>query len=239
MSWSRLVGEALPAPEGTGAVERLRVRPEEVSARVGDHEVSLIRPVWSDRDWTRVCAALASQPVFRARVGAGELPPETARVFALLGLDLVPAGWGAVVATCSCDHWRGRCTHLGALARALGAEADLDPFVLTRWAGREKRAVVLLVNDLTKGSSSSVEEFDDNPHPILSTQRVEGSSDVFAAWAQTSEEVSPDTFWNPIPQPSTPDIPPDIGDRVRASAPRDMADELPRFTSSAAREERP
>lgn len=237
MSWSTLVGEALPAPEGGGVVEGLGVRPGEVLARVGGHQVSLIRPVWSDREWTRVCAALASQPVFRARVRAGELPEDAARVFALLGLDLVPAGWGAVVATCSCDHWRGRCAHLGALARALGAEADLDPFVLTRWAGREKRAVVALVTDLTKGPSSSNEEFDDNRHTTLSTQQVEDSSDVFAARAQTSEEVSPDTFWDPIPQPPIPDLPPGVGDRVRAAAPGDMVDELPRFTSLAAHEE--
>ena len=237
MSWSRLVGEALPAPEGGGAVERLRVRPGEALARVGGHEVSLIRPVWSDREWTRVCSALASQPVFRARLGGGELPEDTVRVFALLGLDLVPVGWGALVATCSCEHWRGRCAHLGALARALGAEADLDPFVLTRWAGREKRAVVALVTELTKGPSSSDEEFDDNPHATLSTRQVEDSFDVFAARSQTSEEVPPDTFWDPIPQPPLPDLPWGIGDRVRAAAPGDIADGLPRFSSSTTCEE--
>nr|WP_237450019.1 hypothetical protein [Nocardiopsis alba] len=153
MSWSELVAEALGASGGP-PVERLRVRPGEALARVGEHEVSLIRTVWPDTEWSRVCAALASQPMFRARVLAGELPEETERVFALLGLDLVPEGWGGLVATCSCDRWSGRCHHLSAVVRALGEEADRDPFVLTRWAGLEKRSVIELVEGIAAGTKS-------------------------------------------------------------------------------------
>ena len=239
MSWSVLVGRGLPSREGHGTPVPLRVRPGEVWARVDGHEVSLIRTVWPDQEWTRACAALASQPVFRARVLAGELPEATARVFTLLGLDLVPTDWGSVVATCSCDHWRGRCAHLEAVARSLATSADQDPFVLTRWAGRDERALVELVTDLTKRLSFSEGEFDDNSHTTLSPHREEVSPHVLAARAQTSEEVSPDTFWDPIPQPQIPDLPTGIGDRIRAAAPAHIADELPGTTSLSTREENP
>ena len=231
MSWSALVGEALEGSEGAEAVTGLRVRSGEVSARVGGHEVSLIRTVWPDREWARVCAALASQPVFRARVLAGELPEAAARVFALLGLDLVPAGWGDLVATCSCDHWRGRCTHLRAVAAALGARADLDPFALTRWAGLDERSLVALVRDPSTGEKE-LPTTENGDVEDSSYSREEDSEDVLAVGAITTRRISPNTFWNPIPQPPVPILPPGTGDRVRVAAPGLVADELPQFEAS-------
>lgn len=234
MSWSDLVSKALGA-SGGAPVERLRVRAGEALARVGEHEVSLIRTVWPDPEWSRVCAALASQPMFRARVLAGELPEETARVFALLGLDLVPEGWDGLVATCSCDRWRGRCHHLSAVARALGEEADRDPFVLTRWAGLEKRSVIELVEGIAAGTKTlevpdrkSGDE-DDSP---LSHGEEDVSPDVLASRARTSSPLSPHAFWSALAPPSPPVLPEGAGDRVKAAAPGHVADELPGFTSS-------
>ena len=227
MSWSALVGEALEGSGGAETVTGLRVRPGEALARVGAHEVSLIRVVWPQQEWTRVGAALASQPVFRARVQAGELPEAAARVFSLLGLDLVPTGWGDLVTTCSCDHWRGRCAHLRAVAAALGEQADVDPFVLTRWAGLDRRSLVALVRDLSTGEREL--PGDDNDEENSSHSREEGSGDVLAAGAITADRFSPDSFWDPIPQPPVPTLPSGIGDRVRAAAPGLVADKLPQF----------
>lgn len=238
MSWSELVGEALGArPGGPGAavVERLSVRPGEVLARAGGHEVSLIRTVWTKQEWVRVCEALASQPLFRARLLCGELPEAVARVFGLLGLDLVPRGWGALVATCSCDHWRGRCAHLSATAAALGAEADRDPFVLTRWAGRERRALVELVRDLPTGAKGpSVQEatLGGDHRTRLSALHPGAGDDVFAAQARTADPLSPAAFWAAPPPPPPPLLPEDTASRVRAAAPGHVADHLPGFDRS-------
>ncbi|WP_017586709.1 SWIM zinc finger family protein [Nocardiopsis ganjiahuensis] len=231
MSWSELVGQAL---EGSGgaAVERIAVRPGEVTARVRGHEVSLIRTLWPDEEWTRVCAALASQPLFRARVLSGELPEAAARVFELLGLDLVPRGWGDLVATCSCDHWEGRCAHLAATAAALAAEADRDPFSLVRWAGRERRAVVELVKDLpsgTMGPSAHEASFGDDHHRNPTGEHPGSGNGVFATQAQTADPLSPAAFWSASPPPPVPPLPEGVGDRVRAAAPGHVADHLPGF----------
>ncbi|XKK39496.1 hypothetical protein HFP72_00430 [Nocardiopsis sp. ARC36] len=157
-AWSELLSESLGVPAGAAsAVERLSVRPGEVAGRVragggrgSVHEVSLIRPVPPEPERERVCAALASQPVFRARILAEELPVAADRVFALLGWDLVPRSWDALVATCSCEAWESRCAHLDAVAAALGAEADRDPFALTRWLGLDRRALVARVRTLPR-----------------------------------------------------------------------------------------
>lgn len=239
MSWSELVGGALGAVGGgAGAVERFSVRPGEVAARVRGHEVSLIRTVWEGPEWDRVGAALASQPVFRARVLAGELPEAAARVFALLGLDLVPDGWAGLVATCSCDHWGGRCAHLVAAAAALGAEADRDPFVLTRWAGRERRALVELVRGLpggAKGTASGGTEFGNGGDGDHSRELRETGIDVCAAQARTTNPLSPAGFWSSPVTPPPPPLPEGVGDRVRAVAPGHVADHLPGFDRSVKR----
>ncbi|MEV2277024.1 hypothetical protein AB0I72_15715 [Nocardiopsis sp. NPDC049922] len=234
-TWSALVGAALGASVGASgdAVERWSVRPGEVLARVGGarggvHEASLIRPVLSDGDWERACAALASQPVFRARLLAGELPVAAARVFELLGLDLVPRGWADVVATCSCDRWEGRCSHLSATAAALAREADRDPFTLTRWAGRERRALVDRVAAFSVRGTG--------PAPDREGEENASASANGGEWIPLSENgrgaaaVSASAFWSAPEPPAAPSFPENAGARVRAAAPGSVADELPLFT---------
>ncbi|OLT30627.1 hypothetical protein BJF83_07920 [Nocardiopsis sp. CNR-923] len=229
-TWSALVGAALgvSADDAGDAVERVAVRPGEVLARVGGvHETSLIRPVLSDGDWDRACAALASQPVFRARLLAGELPPATARVFGLLGLALAPRGWADVVATCSCDGWEGRCSHLSATASALAREADRDPFTLARWAGRERRDLMERVAAFSvqgNGAAPDREVEQNAPAGARGTEWIPLSENGREAAA-----VSATAFWSAPEPPAPPRFAPSVGARVRAAAPGAIADELPLF----------
>ncbi|WP_017568784.1 SWIM zinc finger family protein [Nocardiopsis halotolerans] len=234
-TWSSLFAGALGEPgrvPGGTRVERLTVRPGEVAGRVrgpGSHEVSLIRPVPPEGEWERLCGALASQPVFRARILAGELPVASARVFSLLGWDLVPRGWGALVATCSCDRWDSRCAHLAAAVAELGAEADRDPFTLTRWLGRERRALVAQVRALssttTKGSSGEDETFEENDG---GEGKTFDTADV-SSHPTDADPSSAAAFWSAPPPPAPPHPPEGAGERLRAAAPGLVADDLPGF----------
>jgi hypothetical protein len=239
-AWSELLSESLGAPAGAAsAVERLSVRPGEVAARVragggrgSVHEVSLIRPVPPEPERERVCAALASQPVFRARILAEELPVAADRVFALLGWDLVPRSWDALVATCSCEVWESRCAHLDAVAAALGAEADRDPFALTRWLGLDRRALVARVRTLSPAAAQGPAA----PEEAVSGGGAEAPQDVLGGTGQPSPPAPPDAaatsaavFWSAPAIPAPPTPPGGTGERVRASAPGLVADELPGF----------
>ncbi|WDZ88446.1 hypothetical protein [Nocardiopsis sp. HUAS JQ3] len=233
-AWSPLFARALgePGPAAASArVERLSVRPGEVTGRVrgpGAHEVSLIRTVPPEAEWERLCAALASQPVFRARVLAGELPVAAARVFSLLGWDLVPSGWDALVATCSCDRWDARCAHLVAAVAELGAEADRDPFVLTRWLGRERRALVAQV----KAFSTATAKGFSGEEPTIGENDGEAALDTAAEPTPPAGAADPGSaaaFWSAPPLPDRPSPPEGSGERVRAAAPGLVADDLPGF----------
>ncbi|MFD6951578.1 hypothetical protein A6A08_17320 [Nocardiopsis sp. TSRI0078] len=233
-TWSSLFAEALGEPgrtSGAVRVERLAVRPGEVAGRVrgpGVHEVSLIRTVVPEAEWERLCAALASQPVFRARVLAGELPVAAARVFSLLGWDLVPRGWDDLVATCSCDRWDSRCAHLAAAVAELGAEADRDPFALTRWLGRERRALMAQVRAFSttaaKGPSGEEATFGENGDASAFEIGTESPSPPDAAAPSSAA-----AFWAAPSLPDPPSPPDGAGERVRAAAPGVMADDLPGF----------
>ncbi|PDP89347.1 hypothetical protein CQJ94_01200 [Glycomyces fuscus] len=233
-TWSPLFAQALGEPgrvAGGARVERLSVRPGEVTGRVrgpGAHEVSLIRTVPPEAEWERLCAALASQPVFRARILAGELPVAAARVFSLLGWDLVPRGWDALVATCSCDRWDARCAHLAVAVAELGAEADRDPFTLTRWLGRERRALVAQVKAL---SSAAAKGFP-GEETTFGKNDGEAASDTVDAPSPPPGAAAPSSaaeFWSAPPLPAPPRPPRDSGERVRAAAPGLVADDLPGF----------
>ncbi|WP_150239709.1 SWIM zinc finger family protein [Nocardiopsis quinghaiensis] len=233
-TWSSLIAGALGEPgrpPGAVRVERLTVRPGEVAGRVrgpGVHEVSLIRAVVPEAEWERLCAALASQPVFRARVLAGELPVAAARVFSLLGWGLVPRGWDDLVATCSCDRWDAKCAHLAAAVAELGAEADRDPFTLTRWLGRERRALMAQVRALSttvaKGPSGEEATFEES-----GDASVFGTGTASPSPPDTAVPSSAAAFWSAPPPPAPPSPPDGAGERVRAAAPGAVADALPGF----------
>lgn len=209
-TWAGLVAEALPVPgRAPGPVQRWSVRPGEVAARVAGHEVSLIRPVAEEEDWDRVCAALASQPVFRGPSLDGRLPVESARVFAVVGLPLVPPGWGPLATSCTCEQWRSVCGHLGAVVAELGTRSDADPFVLVRWAGGDRASFVARVT--------------------VAAARQDGEAAPEAPRGTAPAPGSAAAFWSAPPLPALPEDLAKAGARVRAAAPGSLLDDLPVF----------
>ncbi|WP_262401500.1 hypothetical protein [Actinomadura sp. CNU-125] len=78
-----------------GNVFELKVAPHEVTAKVRGsapepYEVALGIEAIDAAGWRAVEKELASRAVFRARLLAGEMPPEIEWVFAELGLALFP-----------------------------------------------------------------------------------------------------------------------------------------------------
>jgi uncharacterized Zn finger protein len=86
--------------------------------------------------WRKVERALAAQALFRARLLAGEMPPEIEDVFADCGTPLFPRSARDMDMSCSCPDWGVPCKHLAAVCYVLAEAFDVDPFGILAWRGR-------------------------------------------------------------------------------------------------------
>jgi uncharacterized Zn finger protein len=88
--------------------------------------------------WKTVESRLASQALFRAKLLAGEMPPEIEQVFAVCGTPLFPRSAADLDMHCSCPDWEVPCKHLAAVCYVLAEAFDDDPFAMLAWRGRDR-----------------------------------------------------------------------------------------------------
>ncbi|MFI6496115.1 SWIM zinc finger family protein [Nonomuraea typhae] len=122
-------------------VQGSRPRPYTVEVRVEAYGEAL---------WAELAAAIADQAVHRARLLAGEMPPEIEEVFAAMGVDLFPRDLDM---ECSCPDWGFPCKHLSAVLYLLAESFDDDPFLVLAWRGRTREQLLgSLADDGEKGA---------------------------------------------------------------------------------------
>ncbi|MGW2313984.1 SWIM zinc finger family protein [Actinomadura luteofluorescens] len=126
-----------------GNVFDLRVEAHEVTAKVRGsapepYEVALGIEAIDEDGWRAVEAELASRALFRARLLAGEMPPEIEWVFAELGLALFPDSASDLHLMCDCPDWGDPCKHAAAVLYLLAEAFDDDPFLILQWNGRRR-----------------------------------------------------------------------------------------------------
>ncbi|MGC4952935.1 SWIM zinc finger family protein [Actinomadura citrea] len=126
-----------------GNVFDLRVEAYEVTAKVRGsapepYEVALGIEAIDEDGWRAVEAELASRALFRARLLAGEMPPEIEWVFAELGLALFPDSASDLHLMCDCPDWGDPCKHAAAVLYLLAEAFDDDPFLILQWNGRRR-----------------------------------------------------------------------------------------------------
>jgi uncharacterized Zn finger protein len=99
--------------------------------------------------WQRVEEALAGQALFRARLLAGEMPPEIEEVFAGCGTPLFPRSQRDLTMSCSCPDWSVPCKHLAAVCYVLAEAFDDDPFQVLAWRGKGRDDLLAALRRLT------------------------------------------------------------------------------------------
>ncbi|MGI5203491.1 SWIM zinc finger family protein [Spirillospora sp. CA-108201] len=125
----------------------LRVEAYEVTAKVRGsapepYEVALGIEAIDEDGWRAVEAELASRALFRARLLAGEMPPEIEWVFAELGLALFPDSASDLHLMCDCPDWGDPCKHAAAVLYLLAEAFDDDPFLILQWNGRRREQLL-------------------------------------------------------------------------------------------------
>jgi uncharacterized Zn finger protein len=88
--------------------------------------------------WRSVESRLAAQALFRARLLAGDMPPEIEQVFADCGTPLFPRSARDLTMSCSCPDWEVPCKHLAAVCYVLAEAFDSDPFTVLAWRGKAR-----------------------------------------------------------------------------------------------------
>ncbi|TMR07093.1 hypothetical protein ETD83_02205 [Actinomadura soli] len=151
-----------------GNVVDLKVAPYEVTARVHGsapepYEVALSIEAIDADGWRAVEAELASRAVFRARLLAGEMPPEIEWVFAELGLALFPGSAADLHLMCDCPDWGDPCKHAAAVLYLLAEAFDDDPFLILQWNGRGREQ---LLAALRRGTETAPDPFEMEDVPL-------------------------------------------------------------------------
>ncbi|GAA2803567.1 hypothetical protein [Saccharopolyspora taberi] len=129
----------------TGAVEDLVVAPGEVSARVRQrdrvHEVRLRVPAFTDAEWRTATSALAGKIRHAVALLDGTLPEDVDDTLREVELSLFPRK-GELSSECGCTTKADPCAHAAAVHYVLATALDDDPFLLTKFRGREREPLL-------------------------------------------------------------------------------------------------
>jgi uncharacterized Zn finger protein len=178
-----------------GQVISLEVRPGEVRAKV---QGSRVRPydarigvaAFTELVWAKAEIALSEQALPSAKLLAGEVPPELEDLFAAAGAPLFPRTVNELDQRCSCPDYEVPCKHLAATFYLLAEAFDDDPFLILRWRGRDREALLGRLRELR--ADGSVEEPSERTSPSAA-----GTALALTELAQPAPAV--DRFWPPAP----------------------------------------
>jgi uncharacterized Zn finger protein len=194
-----------------GAVLVLEVTSGAVSARVrgarqDPHNVRLgLRPS-SEMAWARIEIALAESALICARLLSGEVPRELFPVFSEAGTTLFPRSPGELHMSCDCRDGDMPCEHVAATMYQFADAIETDPFLLLRWRGRERPALLRRLRQLRSDMD------DDEVAAPVSVRRRDAGPATGAARALQGmpSPVDRDTvtrFWiSPVPLPDRPPV---------------------------------
>jgi uncharacterized Zn finger protein len=183
-----------------GQVIALDVAPGEVRAtvqgsRVKPYRVTIALVAFPEIVWAKVEIALSEQALSSAKLLAGEVPPELEDVFAAAGAPLFPRSVHELDQRCTCPDQEVPCKHLAATFYLLAEAFDDDPFLILRWRGRDRDALLSRLRELR---AVALAEDADQTAPT-----AVGSSLALAGLTQPTRP--PERFWlPPAPLPARP-----------------------------------
>lgn len=182
-----------------GQVVSLDVVPGEVRAtvqgsRARPYRVTIGLAAFPEIVWARAEIALSEQALPSAKLLAGEMPPGLEDLFMDAGAPLFPLSVNELDQRCSCPDREVPCKHLAATFFLLAEAFDDDPFLILRWRGREREALLGRLRELRADTS---------PEEPTAAPAAAGSSLALAGLTQPSHK--PERFWMPpAPLPARP-----------------------------------
>ncbi|MBZ0257971.1 SWIM zinc finger family protein [bacterium] len=191
-----------------GQVTSLEIEAGTITAQVQGsrpvpYEVLMKVKKLSESDWGKVVKTLASQPIYAAKLLAGEIPLDIESLFSELGLSLFPSQSDDLQTECRCPDWSNPCKHIAAVFYLLGEEFDRDPFLIFKMRGMTRKA---LLERLTPKSSLNGEQTNEASSETKPSEPLPKDPSQF--WQ--AKELQ-DDFWGIVEIPS-----------VHAAAPKSL-----------------
>jgi uncharacterized Zn finger protein len=118
------------------------VRAQVQGSRPKPYDVKIETNRLSDADWRKVIKHLADQPLYTAKLLAGEMPQDIEPVFTAAGVSLFPARRNDLKTACSCPDSSNPCKHIAAVYYLLGEEFDRDPFLIFTLRGLTREELI-------------------------------------------------------------------------------------------------
>lgn len=128
----------------TAPVQGSRAQPYRVTIEV--------RP-FTDEEWARVIAVVASKIAHAAALLDGELDPAIDADAREAGVELLPDA-GEIRPRCSCPDWADPCKHAAAVCYLVADELDADPYRLLLLRGRTRDQVETAVRAARAGADT-------------------------------------------------------------------------------------
>jgi len=199
-----------------GQVISLEVEPGEVTAlvqgsRATPYKVRIGLTRFSELIWAKAEVVLAEQAIHSARLLAGEFPPELEPVFAGIGAPLFPGRLTDLKMSCSCPDPVIPCKHLAAVFYLLAERFDDDPFLILRWRGRPREALLDRLRYLRADDLSDDADAETEVRPAAAAVAGPVLSAGLALEALEGQTAGPDRgvsdFWTAGDTPSLPTHP--------------------------------
>ncbi|MEO3788235.1 SWIM zinc finger family protein [Actinocorallia sp. B10E7] len=154
-----------------GQVRDLQILPYKVTSlvqgsRSRPYKVSVtIHPIPEDT-WAEIEEALAGQAIFRAKLLAGEMPPEIEELFDDHDTPLFPTTRSDIDFVCSCPDWGDPCKHVAATLYLLAEAFDDDPFLVLAWNGRTRERLLSALRANAPADRPATALFDVTDQPL-------------------------------------------------------------------------
>lgn len=157
-------------------------------SRSGKYSVQIRVKVLSGDDKKRLAALIAEQPIYAAKLLAGEIPQDIESILKPAGLSLFVSKKRDLQTDCSCPDWSNPCKHVAAVYYLIGEQFDNDPFLIFKLRGLDREELLGMIGDLASDYVQDV----DTASTDSSTDDTRDPSDLPAEPLTANAE----SFWN-------------------------------------------
>ncbi|MEW6238496.1 MAG: SWIM zinc finger family protein [Candidatus Omnitrophota bacterium] len=149
-------------------IEKGAIKAAVQGSRPKPYSVSIQVKQLTAAEWKKIVEQISQQPLFAAKLLAGEMPEDIEYVFHDLALSLFPSKFIDLKTECSCPDWSNPCKHIAAVFYLLGEEFDRDPFLIFKMRGLTRDELLSRLTPVkpTANHSPQSETIKASPEPL-------------------------------------------------------------------------